>query len=365
MYSEGGGFYRYIQGALEYLLAHSTTTIHYVTSDPNDAIFKMAEEEPRIRPYYIGQQKCITLFMKMDCDVMFMALEDLENYYLKRSYIRKDIEYVFAFHHMTSTHLTAQENAYDHYDTILCAGPHQLKEIRKREEQAGLPAKKLVECGYDLLDRAIEARKNVGTAEKPTVIIGPSWQEDNILDSCIDDLLNELLGHEWRIIVRPHPEYTKRYRPRWEALQQRWAHIPEDQLYFEKDFSSNESVYTSNLMITDWSSISAEFSFSTLKPTVFIDTPMKVSNKNWEKLGITPTDISLRNEIGVSYDPKNLSGLADTVADVVANPEKWAQQISDVRERTIYNLGKGGEVAGEYLLNTMLEKQAARRNETK
>ena len=118
-------------------------------------------------------------------------------------------------------------------------------------------------------------------------------------------------------------------------------------------------------MITDWSSISAEFSFSTLKPTVFIDTPMKVSNKNWEKLGITPTDISLRNEIGVSYDPKNLSGLADTVADVVANPEKWAQQISDVRERTIYNLGKGGEVAGEYLLNTMLEKQAARRNETK
>ncbi len=136
-------------------------------------------------------------------------------------------------------------------------------------------------------------------------------------------------------------------------------------IYFEKDFSSNESVYTSNLMITDWSSISAEFSFSTLKPTVFIDTPMKVSNKNWEKLGITPTDISLRNEIGVSYDPKSLAGLAETVADIVANPEKWAQRISDVRERTIYNLGHGGEVAGEYLLNSLLEKQAAHRKESK
>ena len=209
-YAEGSGFYRYFQGAIEYLLANSTATIHYVTNDACDNIFKLAEEQPRIRPYDIGVQKCITLFMKMDAGLVVMSTEDLDNYYLKRSYVRKDIEYILMFHHMTSTHLTALEKSYDHYDTLLCVGPHQIAEVRKREEMEGLPAKNLVEVGYDLLDRTIEARKNVGTVEPPTIVIGPSWQEDNILDSCLDDMLNELLGNGWRIIVRPHPEYTKR-----------------------------------------------------------------------------------------------------------------------------------------------------------
>lgn len=54
-YSEGSGFYKYFQDVIEYLLAHSNITIHYVTSDPNDQIFGIAEKQPRIRPYYIGE----------------------------------------------------------------------------------------------------------------------------------------------------------------------------------------------------------------------------------------------------------------------------------------------------------------------
>ena len=136
--------------------------------------------------------------------------------------------------------------------------------------------------------------------------------------------------------------------------------MPEDQLYFEKDFSSNESVYTCSVMITDWSTISCEFRFSTLKPTVFSDTPMKVGNKNWQMLGIEPTDISLRNKIGVSFDPQKLEGLAATVRDMIENPNTWGEQIAQVREETIFNVGHGGEKAGEYLLESMLEKQAAK-----
>ncbi len=35
-YSESSGFYKYFQGAIEWLLANSDIRIHYVTSDPND-----------------------------------------------------------------------------------------------------------------------------------------------------------------------------------------------------------------------------------------------------------------------------------------------------------------------------------------
>ncbi len=56
------------------------------------------------------------------------------------------------------------------------------------------------------------------------------------------------------------------------------------------------------------------FSFTTLKPSVFIDTAMKENNPDWSKIHSDPCDITLKNEVGRSFDPKDLSGLGDAVA---------------------------------------------------
>lgn len=300
--------------------------------------------------------------MKMDADVMATTLEDLETYYLKRSYVRKDIEYVFFFHHMTSTHLTPQKESYAHYDTLLCVGQHQVDELRRAEELYDFPEKTLVPCGYDLLDSDIAAYEALPAEkkhhERPVVLIGPSWQEGNLLDSCIDELLGQLLArHCYRIIVRPHPEYVKRYRPRWEALQGRFAAYSEDELLFERDFSSDETIFTSDLLVTDWSSVAYEFSFATKKPCVFIDTPMKVNNPHWRELGIEPTDISLRRKVGASLSPDGLEGFERTVAGLLARSDTWREHITRVTAEHVFNLGHSAEVAGRFLLDEVLKKQ--------
>lgn len=46
-YSESSGFYKYYQGIIEWLLAHTNLTIHYITSDPEDQIFALAEKKTR------------------------------------------------------------------------------------------------------------------------------------------------------------------------------------------------------------------------------------------------------------------------------------------------------------------------------
>ena len=119
-YSENNGFYKYFEKVIDYLLAHSNLTIHYITSDPDDSIFEKAEKDSRIRGYYIGQKRLITLMMKMDADMVVMTMPDLENYHIKRSYVRKDAEYVYMFHYPLSTHMVLHTGALDHYDTILC-----------------------------------------------------------------------------------------------------------------------------------------------------------------------------------------------------------------------------------------------------
>ncbi|WP_281655521.1 membrane protein insertase YidC [Eggerthella sinensis] len=364
-YSERSGFYKYFEGALEWLLANSDVNIHYVTSDPNDQVFELQKSKPRLVAYYIGDKRLITLMMKLDCDVAVMTLDDLENFYIKRSYIRKDIEYVYTFHHMTSTHLVSAKEALDHYDTILCVGPHQKWELERAEEMRGLPARNLVECGYDLLDRQIAAYASRETPEtkRPVVLVAPSWQEDCLLDLCADEVIKPLLGRGYSVIVRPHPEYTKRYHARWESLQQRYASWSRDDIYFEQDFSTSDSVYDADVLITDWSSIACEFSFTTMKPSIFVDTPMKVSNPDWEELGIEPTDISIRNQIGVSLAVEELERLGDVVEDMVLHPETWQNRIEEVRSHMIYHQGHGGETAGAYLLERMLAKQGGSADE--
>ena len=361
-YSERSGFWRYFQGAIEWLLANSDVCIHYVTGDPNDQVFEFAKDHPRVLPYYIGEKRLITLMMKMDADVVVMTLEDLDNFYIKRSYVKKDAFYAFMFHHMTSTILTARREAYDNYDALLCVGPQQRDEVRAAEKLRNLPAKELPEIGYDLLDRQIAAyqARDHEAKSRPSILIAPSWQEDNILDLCADDVIRPLIGRGWRVVVRPHPEYTKRFRARWEALQARYADVPAEDLYFEQDFSSSESILEADVLMTDWSSVFCEFSLVTLKPSVFIDTPMKVSNPDWQELGIEPTDISLRNEVGRSVSPDDLSKLPDIIAEMIANPDAWHDRIEEVRSKMIFNLGHGGEAAGRYLLDMILEKQNAR-----
>ncbi len=322
-YSEGSGFYKYFRGAIEWLLGHSNARIHYVTNDPNDQVFQLAEREPRLFPYFIGEKKAITLMMKMDADVVVTTLGDLDNFYIKRSYVRSDIEYVYMFHHMTSMDMTSTVGEYDHYDTLLCTGPHQISEMRRIEGLRGLPAKRLVECGYDLLDRE--------------------------------------LGKGYRIVVRPHPEFIKRYRARLDALLARYAHVPADELSFECDFSTHSSILAADVLVTDWSSVFCEFCFTTLRPAVFIDTTPKVRNPNWRDYGIDSTDISLRNRVGRSLKMDELDRFAATVADMLAQREQWRERIHGIREGFVFNLGSGGAAAGEYLLATMLEKQRLRK----
>ena len=110
-YSESNGFYKYYKGMIEYILESTNLTIHYITSDYNDQIFELAKTEKHIKPYYIEEKKLITLMMKMDADVVAMTMPDINNYHIKRSYVRKDIEYVYIPHGIDSPNLTMRKGS--------------------------------------------------------------------------------------------------------------------------------------------------------------------------------------------------------------------------------------------------------------
>ena len=359
-YSEKSGFWKYFRDIAEELLKRSNVRIHYVTNDPEDQIFEIARTEPRILPYYIGPKKIITLMMKMDADIVIMTTPDLDSFHIKRSYIRKDIEYIYVPHDTVSMHFSFREEAFDHFDTILMTGPRQIEETRKREELFGLPAKNLVPCGYGLLDDLIAAWET-REPEKPgrltQILIAPSWNEDNLLDSCVDELIRNLSAPDRRIIVRPHPEYVKRFPARMEALQSRWEKETGENLVFETDFSGNRSIWESDLVITDWSAIANEYSYTTGRPSLFVNTKMKMLNPNWEKLGIEPLDISLRNLIGRAVNKEDLGSVNEVVTEMLEHRDEWHDRIMKTREENIFNIGHSGAEAAKYVISRLTNRQ--------
>ena len=361
-YSEGSGFYKYYKGTIEYLLEHTNITIHYITSDFNDKIFELAEKNDKIRAYYIGEKKLITLMMKMDADIVVMTTPDLETYHIKRSYVRKDIEYIFVMHDMGSFNLTNRNGAVDHFNTVFCTGKHQKEEVEKIEIAKNLPKKTTVEAGYDLLDDMIkDYESNKTVTERPVILIGPSWQVDSIMDSCIDDILEGFKNSEFDVIVRPHPQYVRHKAEKCEALKEKYKEY--SNISVQTDFSSNSTVFDAAILVTDWSGICFEYAYTTKRPVIFIDTPMKVMNPEYKMIDTVPINIMLRNEIGKSIAMEDAKSTIDVAREMIANADSYSDKIEAFRNEYVYNLGHSAEISAKYIINQLKKKVAERKGE--
>lgn len=361
-YSESSGFYKYYKGIIEYILKNTNIAVHYITSDPNDQVFAISQSQPRLKPYYIAEKRLITLMMKLDCDVMVMTMPDIENFHIKRSYVRKDIEYVYVPHCIDSINMTMRTGAVDHYDSVLCVGKHQKEEITNTEAVYGLPHKTLVDWGYTLLDEMRAQYAASAHEDKPgkKILIAPSWQKDNIVDSCLEEILDTLKGRGYQITVRPHPQEVRLKQAYMEQLEAKYA--ADRDVEIQTDFSSNSTVFEADLLITDWSGITYEYAFTTLRPVLFIDTPMKVMNPEYEKINTPPINIWMREVIGAVVKPDELEKLPEAVERLLSGRDAYRERIDRFVHEYVYNLGNSGEVGAKYIINEIQKKIKERKN---
>jgi YidC/Oxa1 family membrane protein insertase len=141
----------------------------------------------RVKAFYIGTGTIRRLlFATMQAKLVVMKMPNLETYYIKRS---PNVDhYVYTHHSMVSCHMVYREQAFDHFDSILCVGPHHIDEIREREKQIGLPAKELIKHGYGRLGKLLESanlldKRPPRPANVPgRVLITPSWGENGLLE---------------------------------------------------------------------------------------------------------------------------------------------------------------------------------------
>ncbi len=352
-YSEGKGFYKYFQNVIELILKKTDIIIHYITSDPQDDVFALQKENFQV--YYIGENKLIVLMMKMDADMVVMTMPDLQKYHIKRSMVRDDIEYVYMDHGIGSINLMLRKHALDYFDTIFASNDIVYAEIRGQEKAYGLKEKRILKYGFGLIDNMI-ATYEAQTAhinDPKVILIAPSWQEDNLLDLCIDEILGQILGHGYHVILRPHPQYVRHFKEKLNALKERYSTCKDFEL--QMDFSSNDTVFNADILMTDWSGIAYEYSFTTLKPSLFINTPMKIMNPDYEEIGVVPFDIEIRNKMGLSVELNELEKLNTVIERLLSENIYSKDEMRKMREKYLYNVSQSAKVGADYMIGRLIE----------
>lgn len=352
-FSEKNGFYKYYKDVIETILRRTDIVIHYITSDPADEVFALQSDKFRV--YYIGENKLIVLMMKLEADIMVMTTPDLQTYHLKKSLVQDNIEYIYMDHAMGDVNLSYRKHALDNFDTIFVPNELTIREIRAQEKTYGLKEKNLVETGYGLIDNMIAAYEEAGKKENnpKEILIAPSWQNDNLLDLCIEQILDQLLGKGYNVTLRPHPQYVRHFGEKLAALKDKYREC--EDFVLQTDFSSNSTVFEADVLLTDWSGIAYEYSFTTLKPTLYINTPMKVMNPDYEEIGIEPFDITVRNEVGIAVDVDKLDTLKDVVDKLLNDKDYSTEKMAAIREKYLFNIGKSGQVGANYIIKKLVE----------
>lgn len=319
-----------------------------VTSDRADPVLEGEDA------FFVGFGGARTvLFRTIDADTFVMTLSDLETFHLKRSV--NPVHYFYVFHSIASTQRVYREHAFDAYDTILCVGPHHFDEIRRTEDVYGLGRKRLLEHGYGRLDTLIadmNARSGKANAgETPNVLVAPSWGECSIVTHCLEPLLETLLDAGFNVTLRLHP-MTRRHQP---ALADSLLakHAAGGRFRFDPHINTTDSLLAADIMISEWSGAPLEYAFSRERPVVFIDTPPKVHNPNWERIGLPCLEADIREELGRVVTLEQLAVVPRAVRELLAETDEWAPRIRAVRERTVFNVGRSGKVAAEHIVNTL------------
>lgn len=230
-------------------------------------------------------------------------------------------------------------SSFDHYDYILCAGPHHIRDFKRWVHgNIRLRNKVLVPAGYPKLDLLLEQKKRIETLPPRgfTVVYAPTHvypvnAKMASLREYGEAIVESLLRAGFRVIFRPHPLSFSEDSEIIERIVKK--HSMHENFSLDRSKNYLETYGRANLMVTDLSGTGFTFSLTFLRPTVFF-------------AASGDAEIGLR---GIQFEDRDkIGGLARSVPELLskiarARSECWSSKIQSYRDDTVFNVGSSAE----------------------
>ncbi len=315
-----------------------------LTADPDDSIITTKGG------IHIGGTLAATqLFLRLPPCVVVMTMTDLGTYHLKRSV--HDVHYVYVFHSLLSTHRAYRPNAFDSYDSILCATPYHVAELEKAAVIRDIRPQVLHNTGYCRLDSLISSAPTVPNEQgrPPKVLLAPTWGPSSLIEFGIDQIIRNLLDSSIQVVLRLHPMSLRHHNDIYHQFFESFGDHPLFKL--DNSFSSSATLLESDLIVSDWSGAAHDFALGLLRPAIFMDTPQKAHNDIYPQLNIECYEDVVREELGALVSLHQADSLPDVVNSLLDDRIEWQQRLKLLRSQVLFNPGEAITVAAMQILD--------------
>ena len=344
-YSEGRQYWPVFEPVLRALDEMGVGYL-YVSSGADDPGLKHVGEKvhvrhvsPALAPMYLNHLKA---------KVVVMTTPQLDVLTIRRS---KNVRHYVHLVHAPTDFTTYRKFAFDHFDSVMCAGPHQVKSARYLENLRGYPPKLLLETGctyYDGLVEALAERRASAVPEakeRPVVLVAPTWKPYGFLNRFGKRMIESLLAEDkWDVIFRPHPQTAVSFPEVLEDIRKTF----EGRAHFTLDTSPNGAVSMdrADMMISELSGIVFDYAFTQGKPTLIFNGSPDLRGFEAEDFDCEMWEVKVRGQVGVEFGEEDIPDICGLVEKAL---QRTADDLVAFRDANIFNFGKAGPVAARQI----------------
>ncbi len=354
IFSDGKQYWKVFAPICKELSARGQEVVYYTMSEDDPAL---SAELPGMTAEFIGEDnRAFTKLNFLKANVVFSTTPGLDVYQWKRS---KDVDFYVHIPHAPNDITLYRMFGIDYYDSILLSGDYQVKQIRQMEAKRELPAKDLKLVGIPYMDDMAARLDSVGAAEphERTVLLAPSWGDSALFGVYGGKIIENLLETGYHVIVRPHPQSFKSEKELMDKLMEKFPNS--DKLEWNRDSDNFEVLRRSDILISDFSGVTFDFSLIYDKPVIYTTPNFDLGPYDawWMEEPLWTTTIL--PHIGAELTEDKMDSLKELIDTCIEDP-RYAEGRKKAKEETWANAGAGAKAVADYLqekLATLTEKK--------
>lgn len=124
------------------------------------------------------------------------------------------------------------------------------------------------------------------------------------------------------------------------------------------NLASMTCLHQADILLTEHSSISMDYVLGTERPVVFINTPLRVDNPEWQRLGLPAVENVYRQDLGAALELGELDKLPQTINRLLAGDPEFKKRLPALRDVLVANWQKAAQIGGDYIISKACKSQS-------
>jgi hypothetical protein len=298
------------------------------------------------RPFRIPPRQILSLaqMQRQAFDVVFCA-------HVSGYFPREDRARIQIFHGLSFRNMAVRRDVLV-YDHLFITGPYMLRGFRNQQLlRASDP--RLVPIGFPKVDRLVDGtldrRKILArlglSGRRPVLLYAPTGQKHNSLETVGEEVLRRLRAtnrYDLLIKLHDHPrdsvDWATQLRPMLDGHTK-----------LVRDFDVVPYLYAADLLITDASSVSSEYSLLD-RPMVFLDVPEMIAAMRAKGRAVDLDTWGRKGGVTVRWPDEAV----EAVAWSLAHPRHGSEVRRAMAKDLFYNPGAAADAAVSWMRKTFL-----------